>query len=75
VDDASSDVAPRAAAAGLDERTTTGEPAVDAALRGLDRLDGQPVHEHPRLLGEVHRELDALLRVPSDAAATPAAGH
>jgi hypothetical protein len=42
-------------------RPATGEPRVDAALAGLDELDGRPVTEHRPIFEDVHRRLRDVL--------------
>ena len=42
-------------------RPATGEPRVDAALAGLDELDGRPVAEHRPIFEDVHRRLRDVL--------------
>lgn len=39
------------------ERPTTGDPAVDEALRTLDRLPTSPVREHVAIFEAVHGAL------------------
>lgn len=45
----------------------TGDPRVDAALRGVDDLSGVPVDEHAERLSTAHSALQEVLRQPADA--------
>jgi hypothetical protein len=42
----------------------TGEPRVDAALRGVDDLADAPVDEHAERLSTAHNALQEVLRTP-----------
>jgi len=42
----------------------TGEPRVDAALRGVDDLADAPVDEHAERLSTAHSALQEVLRTP-----------
>lgn len=43
------------------QRPQTGEPAVDAAGQGLDRLTELPVADHVAVFEEAHRQLQDTL--------------
>jgi hypothetical protein len=47
------------------EASTTGVPAVDAALADLDRLDEAPVEEHLAAFERAHESLRSALDTPS----------
>lgn len=49
------------AAGDPEQRPTTGEPRVDAALARLDELEGLPVTEHRAVFEDVHRRLRDVL--------------
>ncbi|WP_129668155.1 hypothetical protein [Phytoactinopolyspora endophytica] len=51
------DPAGAAGTAGPDGFEVTGDTSVDEALRTLERLETQPVHEHPAVFEQVHRAL------------------
>jgi len=53
------------------EAPGTGNPAVDAVLRSLDRLDELPLAEHPGAFEQAHESLRAAL---SQARERPASG-
>lgn len=50
------------------ERPHTGDPQVDHAAAGLDRLDDLPVDEHASVYDEVDSGLRAVLGAASDPA-------
>lgn len=47
----------------------TGDPRVDDALRGVDRLGEAPVDEHAERLSAAHNALQEVLRTPADPSA------
>ena len=49
----------------------TGDPRVDAALRGLDDLGEVPVDEHADRLSAAHGALQEVLRTPVEPAPGP----
>ncbi len=55
-----------------DRAPETGDPRVDAALRGVDDLSEAPVDEHAERLTTAHGALQEVLRTPADPT-TPAA--
>lgn len=55
------------------ERPVTGEPRVDAALRGLGELDELPVSEHPGVYEGIHGQLVEVLGELRSGPADPAA--
>jgi hypothetical protein len=50
----------------LDRAPETGEPRVDAALRGVDGLADVPVDEHAERLSTAHGALQEVLRTPGE---------
>ncbi|GAA3577973.1 hypothetical protein GCM10022197_39110 [Microlunatus spumicola] len=55
----------------VDRAPETGDPRVDAALRGVDDLAAAPVDEHAERLSTAHNALQEVLRTPAEAAAAP----
>lgn len=51
---------------------STGDPRVDEAVAGLDRLRELPLDEHPAVLESVHDKLREILGELGDAGARPA---
>jgi hypothetical protein len=51
---------------------STGDPRVDEAVAGLDRLRELPLDEHPAVLESVHDKLREVLGELGDAGARPA---
>ena len=39
----------------------SGDPRVDAAVEALESLDDVPVHDHPTVFEDVHRNLQEIL--------------
>jgi hypothetical protein len=58
---------------GLDRSPETGDPRVDAALRGVDGLSDTPVDEHAERLSAAHSALQEVLRTPAEAGSAVAA--
>jgi hypothetical protein len=50
---------------------STGDPRVDEAVAGLDRLRELPLDEHPAVLESVHDKLREILGELGDAGARP----
>lgn len=55
--------------------TLTGEPAVDAALSGVQDLASRPLSEHHEHLSRAHEALHGVLHEPSRPAESEANGH
>jgi hypothetical protein len=58
-----------------EQRQTTGEPRVDAALKKLDELGELPVSEHPAVFEHVHARLRDVLDELDSGSLAGAQGH